>query len=365
MKKCDYLIVGAGLAGCVFAERITRLHNKKIIIVDKRDHLGGNCFDYFDNNGILVHKYGPHLFHTNSKKVYEYLSEFTDWIKYEHRVLAKYKKEYYPIPINRNTINKFFGVNLIDDLQVSEFIDKIRINRINILNSEDIIISQVGEEIFKAFFNSYTYKQWKLFPKDLQPTVCGRIKIRFNDDDRYFDDIYQVMPKNGYTKLFKELLRNRNIEILLEKEFVNCKNIDYKYLIYTGPIDEFFNYKFGKLDYRSIKFKFKNYKKNYFQKAAQINYVEPDVAYTRVSEYKYITSQESKTTTVSYEYPNNSGDPYYPIPSEKNIKIHKNYFKLTKSLKNAMFCGRLAEYKYYNMDQVVARTLNLFNKLGI
>ncbi|MCX7611493.1 MAG: UDP-galactopyranose mutase [Ignavibacterium sp.] len=364
MIKCDFLIVGSGFAGSVLAERISNELKKDVLIVEKRNHIGGNCYDEFDENGILIHKYGPHIFHTNDKNIIDYLSQFTDWYEYEHRVLAFSEGEYYPMPINRNTINKVFNKNFSTDEEVKEFLNQIREERNPIKNSEDIIVNQVGWKLFDKFFRHYTKKQWNLEPKYLSPGVCGRIRIRSNSDDRYFEDKYQVMPKEGFTKIFEKMLDNKRIKIILNKDFKEIINeINYKYLIYTGPIDYLFNYKFGKLTYRSIRFEFRNFNKISHQPVAVVNYVDKDIPYTRVTEYKKITNQNSSSTTLSFEYPNSDGEPLYPLMSNINIQIFNNYLERALQEKNLILCGRLAEFRYYEMQQVIARALKIFQKV--
>jgi UDP-galactopyranose mutase len=359
--KYDYLIVGAGFAGSVMAERLASQLNKKVLVVEKRNHIAGNAYDEFDEHGILVHRYGPHIFHTNSKEVFEYLSHFTDWIPYEHKVLAKIGNELYPIPINRLTINKLYGLTLSTDEEVSEYFEKVKEKRFPILNSEDIIVNQVGKDLFEKFFKHYTKKQWNLEPKELASTVCGRIPVRTNEDCRYFTDKFQFMPKDGYTKMFERMLDHKNIEVVLNTDYKSIiDSVKYDKMIYTGPVDYFFDYKFGRLPYRSIRFELKNLPQAQFQEAAQINYVDNSVEYTRVIEHKLLSQQNAYTTTVSFEYPQKDGEPFYPVPTEENRNQYLLYKTEAEKLSNTIFCGRLAEYQYYNMDQVVANTLMTF-----
>ena len=360
----DYLIVGAGFAGSVMAERIATQLNKKVLVVEKRNHIAGNAYDEYDEFGILVHRYGPHIFHTNSKLVFDYLSNFTEWIPYEHKVLAKIGNELFPIPINRLTINKLYNLNLKIEDEVSEYYEKVREKRFPILNSEDVIVNQVGKDLFEKFFRHYTKKQWNLEPKELAPSVCGRIPIRTNDDCRYFTDKYQYMPKNGYTKMFEKMLNHKNIEVILNTDYKSILNsIKFDKMIYTGPIDYFFDYKFGQLPYRSIRFEFKNIQLENIQDTAVYNYVDPDVEYTRVCEYKHLTAQTSNSSSLSFEYPLREGEPYYPIPTDENKRKYVLYKSESAKLSNVIFCGRLAEYQYYNMDQVVANTINLLKNI--
>lgn len=361
----DYLIVGAGFSGCVMAERIATQLNKKVLIIEKRYHIGGNVYDEYDEHGILIHRYGPHIFHTNSNKIFNYLSQFTEWHPYKHKVLASMNGNLFQFPINRITVNKLYGLNLKSEKEVKNFYESVKTKRYPITNSEDIIINQVGYDIFEKFFKIYTKKQWNLEPKDLTPGVCGRIPIRTNDDNRYFTDKYQFMPKEGYTKLFEQMLNHRNIEVVLNTDYKSIlNNIHFNKMIYTGPIDYFFDYSFGRLPYRSIRFEYENLHIEYFQDCAQVNYVSSEVPFTRVIEHKYLSSQKLETTTISREYPHFDGEPYYPIPTEENKRLYKKYRKESKKLKKVIFCGRLAEYQYYNMDQVVANTLTLFQRLS-
>ena len=359
--KYDYLIVGAGFAGSVMAERLASQLNKKVLVVEKRNHISGNAYDEFDEHGILVHRYGPHILHTNSKDVFDYLSHFTEWIPYEHKVLAKIGNELYPIPINRLTINKLYGLNLTTEEAVKDYFERVKEKRYPILNSEDIIVNQVGKDLFEKFFKHYTKKQWNLEASELSPSVCGRIPVRTNDDCRYFTDKYQFMPKAGYTKMFKKILNHKNIEVILNTDYKTILDtIKFDKMIYTGPIDYFFNYKFGKLPYRSIRFEFRNFEQKQFQQTAQINYVDDSVDYTRVVEHKLLSHQASETTTISFEYPQHDGESFYPIPTEENRNKFLQYKSESNKLRSVIFCGRLAEYQYYNMDQVVANTFKIF-----
>lgn len=358
----DYLIVGAGFAGSVLAERLATVAGKKILIVDKRTHIGGNTYDYYDKHGILVHKYGPHIFHTNSRDVFDYLGQFTAWRPYEHRVLASVDGMLLPIPINLNTINLLYGLRLSGQ-EVSNFLVERSEKKDRIITSEDVVVNKIGRELYEKFFKGYTRKQWGLDPSELDASVAARIPTRNNRDDRYFTDTYQAMPLYGYTRLFENMLSHPNIKVLLNTDYKEIEGvIPYKNMIYTGPIDDYFDCCFGKLPYRSIDFSFKTYDSEMHQSTGTINYPN-EQAFTRVTEFKYLTGQHHSKTTVVYEYPTADGDPYYPVPRKENTDLYNKYRQLTKDLTNVYFTGRLATYKYYNMDQVVAQSLALFKNL--
>lgn len=358
----DFLIVGAGFAGSVLAERLASIADKKVLIIDQRDHIGGNAYDYYNKDGILIHKYGPHIFHTNARKVFDYLGMFTSWRPYEHRVLASVDGQLLPIPINLNTINKLYGLQL-NCLQLEAFFESKAEKIDRIKTSEDVVVSKVGRELYEKFFRGYTRKQWDLDPSELDASVTARVPTRTNKDDRYFTDTYQAMPLYGYTRMFQKMLSHPNIKIMLNtdyKEIIDA--IPYKNMIYTGPIDNFFNYCYGRLPYRSIEFKFETIDAETFQPTGTINFPN-EHAYTRVTEFKYLTGQRHPRTSVVYEYPQDDGDPYYPIPRPENAEIYKKYQQLANAMTNTYFTGRLATYKYYNMDQVVAQSLSLFEKI--
>jgi UDP-galactopyranose mutase len=359
----DYLVVGAGFAGAVLAERLASQANKKVLIIDKRNHVGGNTYDHFNNDGILVHKYGPHIFHTNSKEIYDYLGKFTPWRPYEHRVLASVDGMLVPIPINLNTINKLYGLNLCSD-EVDQFLQSKAEKKERIITSEDVVVSKVGRELYEKFFKGYTKKQWDLDPSELDASVTSRIPTRNNRDDRYFTDTYQGMPLHGYTKMFENMLSHPNIKIMLNTDYKEIEDeIPYKEMIYTGPIDYYFDYCYGKLPYRSLEFKFETFETDTFQATGTVNYPN-EHPYTRSTEFKYLTGQKHAKTTVVYEYPKAEGDPYYPVPRPENAELYKKYQMLAAETKAVYFTGRLATYKYYNMDQVVAQSLTLFKKIG-
>lgn len=358
----DYVIVGAGFAGSVLAERLATKAGKRVLILDKRNHIGGNTYDYYNNDGILIHKYGPHIFHTNSKEVFEYLSRFTAWRPYEHRVLASVDGQQVPIPINLTTINTLYGLNLSAD-QVESFFESRAEVKDKIRTSEDVVVSKVGKELYEKFFKYYTRKQWDLDPSELDASVTARVPTRTNKDDRYFTDTYQAMPLHGYTALFQNLLSHPNISIMLNTDYKDIlDSIRYKSLIFTGPIDSYFDYCYGRLPYRSLEFQFETKDAEQFQNTGTVNYPNEHL-YTRITEFKYLTGQKHPKTSIVYEYPKAEGDPYYPIPRPENAELYKKYQLLAATTPNVYFTGRLGTYKYYNMDQVVAQSLTLFKKL--
>jgi UDP-galactopyranose mutase len=358
----DYLIVGAGFAGAVMAERLASCSNKKVLLVESRRHIGGNTYDYYNDEGILVHKYGPHIFHTNSRDVYDYLSQFTAWRPYEHRVLASVDGMLVPIPINLNTINQLYGLKL-SSLEVDSFLASKAEKKDRIITSEDVVINKVGRELYEKFFKHYTRKQWGLDPSELDASVAARIPTRNNCDNRYFTDTYQAMPLHGYTRLFEKMLSHPNIKVMLGTDYKDIEGvIPYKKMIYTGPVDYFFDYCYGKLPYRSIDFKFETVEVDRYQPTGTVNYPN-EHPYTRVTEFKYLTGQRHPKTTVVFEYPQAEGDPYYPVPCPENAELYKKYQLLANALPNVYFTGRLATYKYYNMDQVIAQSLTLYKKI--
>jgi UDP-galactopyranose mutase len=359
----DYLVVGAGFAGSVIAERLAKLCNQNVLLVDRRPHIGGNAYDHYNEHGILVHKYGPHIFHTNSSAVFEYLSQFTTWRPYEHRVLAQVDGQLLPIPINLDTLNRLYGLDL-DSAGAEKFLNSVAEKKNQILTSEDVVVSRVGRELYEKFFRNYTRKQWSVDPSELDASVTARVPVRTNRDDRYFTDTFQAMPRHGYTRMFENMLDHTNIKILLNADFREVrKEVNYRHLIYTGPIDEFFDFRFGELPYRSLQFKHETLNQERFQPVAVVNYPN-EHAYTRITEFKYLTGQEHQKTSVVYEYPCSEGDPYYPVPRAQNQSLYAKYKALADSIPAVSFVGRLATYKYYNMDQVTGQALATFTKIS-
>lgn len=366
----DYLIIGAGFAGSVLAERLTSQLNKKVLLVDKKNHIGGNAYDYYNENGILIHKYGPHIFHTNSKKVFDYLTKFTEWIPYFHHVLAVIEGKKVPIPFNLNTISQLFSVKYAEKIETDlinnyGFGEKIPILKLKEATSGEL--NKLAKYIYDNMFYGYTIKQWGLKPEELDQSVTARIPVCISKDNRYFYDTYQMMPKEGYSKLFKRMLSHKNIHILLKTEYKEIINqVKFDKLIYTGSLDEYFDYKYGELPYRSLEFEFKNVEMEYYQECAQVNYPNNN-EFTRITEFKYLTDQKSLNSIVAFEYPKdyitgNNQIPYYPIPRKENYDLHNRYLKLMKKNKSIIYCGRLADYRYYNMDQTIARALSVFEK---
>jgi UDP-galactopyranose mutase len=359
--KTDILVVGAGFAGAVIAERYAA-EGKSVVVVEKREHIGGNAFDELDAAGVLIHRYGPHIFHTNAPQISDYLSRFTDWRPYEHKVLAMVDSGLYPVPINRTTINSLYGFNL-NETGIAEFLESVRTHKTPILNSEDVVLNNVGRDLCDKFFRGYTRKQWNLDLSELSPAVAGRIPVRTNDDDRYFTDDFQKMPSDGYTKMFERMLHHPNIRVELGTEFASVKDrIRAGRTFYSGPIDAYFDHQFGKLPYRSLSFEHEHLSGlSQFQPVGTVNYPN-DFAFTRITEFKHLTGQSHPGTSIVREYPKSDGDPYYPIPTPETLALYRRYSELANSEKGTHFIGRLAEYRYYNMDQVVASALTLYSK---
>ena len=359
----DYLIVGAGFAGSVLAERLARGLGKRVLLCDRRNHIGGNAYDHHDAAGILVHKYGPHIFHTNSAEIFGYLSRFTKWRDYEHRVLAHVDGRLVPVPINLDTINTIYGRNFSEP-EAAEFLASLAEPCSQVRTSEDVVVSKVGRHLYEKLFRGYTRKQWGIDPSQLDAQVTARIPVRTNRDDRYFTDRFQSMPKLGFTRMFENMLDHPNIELALGTDYRELAHeIPHRKLIYTGPVDEFFDLRFGKLPYRSLQFEHTTLDCDRYQPVAVVNYPN-DFKFTRITEFKHLTGQRHARTSIVSEYPAAEGDPYYPIPRPKNAAIYAKYRELALSQPNVHFVGRLATYRYYNMDQVVGQALTLYKKLA-
>ncbi|HXH00070.1 MAG TPA: UDP-galactopyranose mutase [Sphingomicrobium sp.] len=358
----DYLVVGAGFAASVMAERLAS-GGSKVLIIDRRPHIGGNAFDHLDESGVMIHKYGPHIFHTNSQEIVDYLSRFTKWRAYEHRVLCDVDGRLVPMPINRTTLNLLDNLNLKTDAEADRYLASLAEPVAEIRTSEDVVVSKVGRKLYETFFRGYTRKQWGIDPSELDKSVTSRVPTRTNTDDRYFTDTFQAMPAAGYTAMFERMLDHPGITIRLGVDYRDVvKQVSFGHLVFTGPIDEFFDHRFGKLPYRSLEFRHENLDQERFQPVATVNYPAEDVPYTRITEYKYLTGQKASTTSITYEYPRAEGDPYYPVPRPENEALFKRYEALADARSDVTFVGRLATYRYYNMDQVVGQALATYRR---
>ena len=358
----DWCIVGAGFAGSVLAERIASERGEKVIVIDRRNHIGGNAYDKYNDAGLLIHQYGPHIFHTNAQSIVDYLSRFTKWRPYEHRVLGHVDGQLVPIPINLTTINSLYGLQL-DEKGAAEFLAARAEPIADIRTSEDVVVSAIGRGLYEKFFRGYTLKQWGLDPSELDKSVTARVPTRTNTDDRYFTDTFQMMPLHGYTRMFESMLDHPNINVMLQTDFADVRQaIPFRRLIYTGQIDEYFQFRFGMLPYRSLRFDHVTLDTPQHQPVGVVNYPQTE-AYTRVTEYKHLTGQVHDKTSLTYEYPAAEGDKYYPIPRPENQEMYKRYESFASSLPNVWFVGRLATYKYYNMDQVVGQALATFRRI--
>jgi len=360
----NYLIVGAGLSGCVLAERIATQLNRRVLLVDKRSHIGGNCYDYYDCDGLLIHKYGPHWFHTNDKSIFEYLSKFTEWRFHDHKVKSFVDGMLVPFPINIDTINQLYKTKYNSTQEIQDFYDSVKVK--NILrpkNAEEFVVSQIGYELFEKFYKNYSIKQWGISPRELKASITARIPIRVNKDDRYFTDYFQAIPKHGYTKMFENMISRKNIHVEINTDFRDLPTVGlFDRVIYTGCIDSYFNYLYGELPYRSLEFKHETLNQEFFQECQQINYPN-DFDFTRVIEWKHATGQIHEKTSITREFPVNwdaTKEPYYSVHTNESEVLFKKYKEEADKLKTVHFCGRLAEFKYYNMDQVVARALTVF-----
>jgi UDP-galactopyranose mutase len=362
----NYIIVGAGITGIVMAERIANVLKDKVLIIEKRKEIGGNCYDHKDKNGIIIHRYGPHIFHTDNKEVWKYLSQFTEWIPYQHKVLGFIDGKYVTVPFNLNTLHELMPVKLAERLEkklINNFGFNNKVPILELKKTKDKDLKYLADFIYEKIFLHYSEKQWDLKPEEIESSVTARVPVVVSGDDRYFHDRYQGIPKLGYTKLFEKILQNRNIEVRLEKDFKDIRDkLKYKKMFYTGAIDEYFDYQFGKLDYRFVNIDFQSWSKKNYQPVAVINYPN-DYDYTRITEFKKFTMNKSKNTTIGIEYPGNRGFMAWPILNEKNKRIFQKYWKEAEKLKseNIYFIGRLAEYKYYDMDDAVANSLKIFN----
>lgn len=359
----DVLVVGAGFAGAVCAERLAA-SGRRVLLIDRRPHIAGNAYDELDAHGIRVHRYGPHIFHTNGKRIFEYLSRFTTWRFYEHRVRAVINGALYPIPINRLTINQLYGLEL-DEAGVASFLERVSEPRSPAKTSEDVVLASVGRDLCDKFFRGYTRKQWGLELADLAAGVAARIPVRTGDDDRYFSDSFQFMPAEGYTAMFTRMLDHPRIDVQLNTEYADVRHrLDVAHTVYTGPIDAFYGYRYGPLPYRSLRFEHQHLETcDRYQVVGTVNFPN-DHAYTRITEFKHLTGQQCRGTSIVFEFPQSEGDPYYPIPRPENETLYKRYRELASAEASVTFVGRLAEYRYYNMDQVVGSALKAADTLS-
>lgn len=365
--KEDILIIGAGISGATLAERYASI-GKKVVVLEKRGHIAGNCYDEYDENGILISKYGAHLFHTNDAGVWEYVQRFAEWYPWEHKVIARVDNKTVPIPVNINTVNILFGENISTEDEMKAWLDKNRIPFDKPKNGEEAVMNRVGPVLYEKMFKHYTKKQWDKYPEELNASVLERIPVRYNHDGRYFSDTYQALPKGGYTKVFENMLNHPNITVMLNTDYFDVKDQfeGFEKLFYTGPIDRFFEFQdemMEKLEYRSINFVTEHLDQEFFQENSVVNYPGQEVDYTRIIEYKHFGNQQSPKTSIVKEYTVDTGEPYYPVPNERNQQIYERYKEKADLLQNVYFVGRLANYKYFNMDQAFRNALDLFNSL--
>ena len=366
--KTEILVVGAGFSGAVVAQRLAE-RGFEILVIDKRPHIGGNAYDRLDPYGVQIHPYGPHIFHTNSERISAYLSQFTRWRPYEHRVLAKVGDQLVPLPINVDTVNRLYGLQHTEDT-IQQFYDSVREPRATLSNSEDVVLNAVGRDLYEKFFRGYTRKQWGLDPSQLAASVAARIPTRSNRDDRYFTDSFQCMPLEGYTRMFERILDHRNIRFEGGVDFFSMRQrIRASHIVYTGPIDAYFDHCFGKLPYRSIHFEHEHLPETrQYQEVGTVNFPN-DYDYTRITEFRHLTGQSHSGTSIVREFPCDDGDPYYPVPRPENEALFKRYEALARDATEVTFVGRLAQYRYYNMDQCVGAALKaaegILERLGL
>jgi len=365
----DWLIVGAGFAGSVLAERLASQRGDKVLVVDRRDHIAGNAYDHLDDAGVLIHRYGPHIFHTNSEQIFKHLSKFTEWRFYEHRVLGQVRSPktgeevLVPVPINLDTINRLYGLELTEG-EVEDWMAARAEHVETVRTSEDVVVGKVGRELYELFFRGYTRKQWALDPSELDRSVTARVPTRTNRDDRYFTDRFQYMPLHGYTAMFRRMLDHPNITVRTGMDFKEARRrFSFRRLVWTGPVDEYFGFRFGKLPYRSLQFRHETLDREWALPTGTVNHPAEATPFTRVSEYKWMTGQQHPKTSVTYEFPSAEGDPYYPIPRPENATLYKKYEALADAERDTWFVGRLATYRYYNMDQVVGQALSAFDRI--
>jgi UDP-galactopyranose mutase len=367
-----YLIIGSGLSGAVLAERIAEIRKEEVIVLEKRDHIGGNCYDYIDpETGIRVSKYGAHLFHTNSDRVWNYILKFSDWTRWEHKVISQVDNKFVSVPVNITTVNELCNENIQTSQEMTEYMKRVQVPTPAPQNSEEMALSRVGKDLYEKMFKAYTIKQWNKEPKELDASVLARIPIRYDFDTRYFSDKYQALPTNGYTKFIESMLKNPLIKVYTSTDFEEYRRTNpltkFKKIFYTGPIDEYFKTAAGPLEYRSIEFTQTVHKNmNYFQPNSVVNYPELEYPFTRIIEYKHFLNQKSPHTIIVSEITTDKGEPYYPVPTEKNMTLYQKYKEMAEKEEkesNVYFVGRLANYKYFNMDQAIENALILFDNI--
>lgn len=366
LDDVDLLVCGAGPVGCAIAERAATVLGWKVLVVDRRAHVAGNCYDSLHKNGVMIHNYGPHYFRTNDDSLIEYLSKFTEWLPAKYEVLSSVKGKHYPFPINLATLEHFYSRSLDAD-SAKVLLDGVRCQFPNPRNSEEVVLSKVGRELYEAFYANYTLKQWGIPASELDPEVCGRIPVKLNRDPRYVEHKYQVMPRDGFTAMFSRMLRNRRIRVLTDCPFEEVRDLirPRRATVYTGPIDAYFQHCYGPLPYRSLQFEFVEHRAEYVQPCVQINYPN-EYAYTRSVEIKHVTRQRHSETVVSYETPTSSGEPFYPIPRAANKELYSRYRELAERERierSVYFCGRLAQYRYFNTDEVIQEALSCFQQI--
>ena len=369
MERIKNLVVGCGFSGAVIANKIASELNEPVTIIDIKNHIGGNCYDYWQD-GICVHKYGTHIFHTSLKNVWDYISRFTKWYPYMHQVKGLIDGQEVPIPFNLNSIHQVFPKSIADKLEkklIEKFGFNVKVPILQLRKANDEDLTFLADFVYEKIFLHYTLKQWGMTPEDLDPAVTGRVPVYISRDNRYFQDIYQGIPMSGYTPVIEKMLDNPLITVRLKTDFKAIQNtVQYDRLFYTGPIDEFFDYELGELPYRSLKFDFVTFDKPYFQSNSVINYPN-NYDFTRIGEYKYFLDNRTDKTVVSFEYPQSfclgQNDRYYPIVRDENAALYQRYLDKAALLKNVYFLGRLGDYKYYDMDKAIAKALNLFEKI--
>lgn len=367
MTHCDYLIVGAGITGITAANILATEHNKKVVVVEKRNHIGGNCYDCYNDEGLLIHLYGPHIFHTQHKDVWDYLSQFTDWLPYVHKVKAWIDGKYISFPINIITFEDLFD-RPFTEKQVEEWLHNEKVHIPEIKNAEDMVISRMGKTIYETFFKTYTLKQWGVDAKELAPEITARIPIRMNRDERFFTDTYQGMPTEGYTAMFANMLDHNNITVVLNTDYKEILNdAAYGRMIFTGPVDEFFDYEFGYLPYRGIDFVFKSFDEDKKLPVAVVNYPN-DYDYTRATEFKHLTHQSHPKTTICFEFPgdvspgNDEIVPSYPVLNPYSQELHSRYKARSANMEDVLFLGRLGRFQYLNMDVCVKNVIDIMTR---